>query len=127
MSFSVKVSQFAKKAIDAAEKEFQIQTFQLWTDIVDGTPRITGTLRANWQFGAGVLNNAKIDPVATSAARAAAKANNSKLKLKDTAIIFNNMEYAEVVENGLAGTRRVPRRMVAKAIALAQAKKGIKG
>ena len=124
MSFASEVDTFISKTAFKLDEEYAASAFQLWTDIVDGTPRITGTLRANWQFGTK-QNASKYGPQAAQGAKARATKAKMQVTLEDAVIIFNNMEYAEVVENGLAGTARVPRRMVAKAIALAQAKGSI--
>lgn len=124
MSFSKEVSTFIKNAKFKSDEEFGLAALQLWVDIVDGTPRITGTLRANWQFGTE-LNPTQYSPSAEQGAKGRASKKAYSVKLEDTIIIFNNMVYAEVVENGLAGTNRVPRRMVAKAIAAAQARNAV--
>lgn len=126
MSFSDKVAAFAKKAKTTADKEFGKSVLALYVDIVRGTPVDTGVLKNNWQFGVNTTNGEKLSapgsvqavaPIAQRGAKAA-----KGLTISDTAIIFNNMEYAAVIENGLAGTRRIPARMVAKAILAARAR-----
>jgi hypothetical protein len=119
MSFSKDISAFATKAEKRVNEEYRKNVLAIWADTVRGTPRITGTLRANWQIGINRQNSSKLG--ASSGASGGSSV--AALKWKDTAIIYNNMEYAEVVENGLDGTRRVPRRMLARAILAAQARR----
>lgn len=112
MSFSSEVSRFVKKAKGQTDEAYRQVVFQLWTDAVQGTPRITGTLRANWQIGIETLNARKLEPDQGINGKDAVQ----NLKIENRAFVYNNMEYAEVVENGLDGTARVPRRMLANAI-----------
>lgn len=125
MSFGDQVKAFTVKAKDIAEKEFAKNTLALYADIVRGTPVDEGTLQNNWQFGVNSVNSDKLPapgskaalPVVQRGARVA-----KTLRLVDVAVIFNNMEYAGVIENGLSGTRRIPARMVARAILAAKAR-----
>ena len=117
--FSDKVTGFVVKAHKELDKSFRKNVFQLWTDTVQGTPRITGTLRANWQIGINQTNSNKLSPGQRNA-------DPSSLKITDVGIVYNNMEYAEVVENGLPGTARVPRKMLANAINAARSRKGLR-
>lgn len=133
MSFASQVMVFLEKADKETTLQFRKRTFQLYVDVVDGTPRDTGTLRANWQFGTALNGekNTKPDGEKFSSAEettaiSTARSKNRELNLDDTALIFNNMEYAEAVEKGLGPGERTPRRMVAKAIALMEGKGSIK-
>jgi hypothetical protein len=107
------IDKFASKAYKEIDGSFRKKVLAIWTDTVRGTPRITGTLRANWQIGINQQNNNKLKPGQVSG-------DVKSLKFSDTAIIFNNMEYADAVENGIPGTARVPRKMLANAIAAAR-------
>ena len=119
MSFARQVAAFAKKANEELDKAYRTRVLWLWTDTVQGTPRITGTLRANWQIGINTQNADKLQPGQKNA-------DVKELKITDIAIVYNNMEYAEAVENGIDGTNRVPRRMLANAVNAAQARSSIR-
>lgn len=124
-TFSSQVTAFVKKAVTGIDVEFRKKVFQLWTDIVDGTPRISGTLRSNWQIGVNTQNANMLDAAPNGATISQAESEVNRLKMKDTGIVYNNIVYAEAVENGISGTARTPRRMVARAIAKAQAMKSV--
>jgi len=116
MSFSKQVSAFVEKAKGEMDKEFRKNVILLWRDTVQGTPRITGVLRANWQIGINKTNPDKLPANSKNA-------DVTNLAIHDTAIVFNNMEYADAVENGIQGTNRVPRRMLLNAINAAKSRK----
>jgi hypothetical protein len=123
-NFASQVSAWVKKAEKETVDEYRVRTLVLWRDLAILTPRITGVLRSNWQFGAGQTNNEK-HPSGEGASASRASAANATLKLDQDAIIFNNMEYAKAVNDGLGPGNRTPRRMVEQAIAMSKNRKSV--
>ena len=125
MTFAKQVATFNKKALKQTDEEFGKEILALFGDIVRGTPVDEGILQNNWQFGINQTNSTKLEEKTKNKGATIARegAKMPSLTIKDTAIIFNNMEYAEAIERGLGKGRRTPARMVARAIAAAQARK----
>ena len=121
MGFARDVQRFINKAKLRTEKYYRKIAFQLLTDIVDGTPFLTGVLKANWQVAInGQLSSAQLPAGSSSGAEplAAGQQILGRVKVKDSITIYNNMVYARPVEEGLGPGARIPRRMVANAIEL---------
>lgn len=124
MTFAKEVDTFISNAKLRTDEEFGKQVLALQNDIMVGTPVDEGVLKNNWQLGES-LNNDKLDADKSGAeVRARAVMAARALTINDTAIIFNNMEYAEAIERGLGNGTRIPARMVQLAIAMAQARNG---
>lgn len=124
-SFASQVAAFAVKAKKDTDIAYRKNVLLLWSDVVRFTPWVTGVLRSNWQVGVNSQNTTK-NRAGTQAGDKSGTADAiAKLTILDTGIIYNNMEYAEIVENGLGGTSRTPRRMVARAIEQAKARKSV--
>ena len=126
MNFAKQVSAWVTKAKKVTNEEFGRNTLLLYSDIVTGTPVDTGTLQNNWQFSATSLTNNHQYGARKGATAALARASKkaAEAKVETPVIIFNNMEYAEAIERGLGKGQRMPARMVAQAIAMAQARAG---
>jgi hypothetical protein len=125
VTFAKQVTAFVAKAEKQTDEQFGKEVLALYGDIVRGTPVDTGVLQNNWQFGANTSNGNKLEEKTKNKGATIAREQSKILALKitQTGVIFNNMEYADAVENGIDGTRRVPARMVARAIVAAQARR----
>lgn len=126
LAFVKDVNAFIHKAPSELEKDYRVRVFEVFNDVFDGTPRDRGTLKNNWQLGTQLTRLKK--PVGDYAlgedtgTRTQALNNSQRVQLHETTFIFNNTEYALAVEKGLGPGRRVPRRMVEKAVELAKAR-----
>ena len=122
MSFGSQVESFVQKAKNGIDVEFGKQILAFYRDVVIGTPVDEGTLQNNWRIGVSL--EAGIDPPVKSSSSVIMKgaAKITSLSKTDSVWVYNNVVYAEVVENGLEGTRRTPARMMKKAIMAARAR-----
>ena len=121
VSFASAIRRFNYQLEGKTDKKYRKIVFQIWIDTVQGTPRDTGQLRANWQIG---INRQNGDQRPASSPFPGVD-ESEKLRIEDTAIIFNNMEYAEVIENGRPDQDRVPHKMLANAINAAKLRRGL--
>jgi hypothetical protein len=125
-TFSEQIDQFKKSSMASLSQGYRTAVMQLYVDIVDGTPRDTGTLKNNWWFGktVGGETNPKADyPVGAEVnmiVRATEEAR--QVYLYDTVFIYNPLPYAEAIEKGLGPGVRKAWRMVGNAIALSRGK-----
>jgi hypothetical protein len=125
--FAKEINAFVKKAGVKFNEAYRVQLINLYIDIVDGTPRDTGTLKNNWFFGTKVdpsNKNPKAEYAigAESAQVFRAIANAKTVSIRDTIFIYNPLPYAEAIEKGLGKGNRKAWRMAANAIAHAQGK-----
>lgn len=128
--FAKEINSFVKNTSVKFNDAYRKSLIQLYVDIVDGTPRDTGTLKNNWFFGTKVdgSSNPNMEyPVGAESAQVfKAIANSKAVTIKDTVYIYNNMPYAEAIEKGLGKGFRKAWRMVENAIALAKGKLNVR-
>lgn len=119
-TFDSEVSLFVTGTWERLSKHYRRTAVQLYTDIVDGTPRDTGTLKNSFRFGTAVTGEKpekrKYRKGAEKTQILKAQAAAQGIEPHEAIFIFSNMEYAEAVERGLGPGAREPRRMVANAI-----------
>ena len=129
-TFANEIKAFTQKAGVSFNTHYRKELIQLYINIVDGTPRDTGTLKNNWFFGKrhGPETNPKAKyPVGAESVQVfKAIANSSTITVKDEVFIYNNLPYARPIEEGLGKGERKAWRMVANAIALAKGKLSVK-
>lgn len=130
-TFDKQIAAFTKKAQKEMDTHYRANLLQLFVNIVDGTPRDTGTLKNAWQFSQQLnsfqppVMEYSAGEVSNTIAKAAAAA--KMMGILDEVFIFNNMPYAQAIEDGLGKGHRVAHKMVAKAIALAKGKLIVRG
>jgi len=102
-NFAQQVKAFRDKALSNVDAVVQDITVSVATSLVEKSPVDTGQLRANWQFGAGVIPDGEFpdtDPEGEETIEALTEA------IKDTpaggvTYLVNNLPYAPVIEYGL--------------------------
>lgn len=117
MSFDGDIRRFNEKVTKAATNIFRGTALGLFKNIIKRTPVDTGRLRANWQ---AEINSIPTDVVKATdkpggKTIAAAQAETGKAKLGDSIFLINNLEYAEVIENG--DRTHLPQGMVKRTVA----------
>jgi len=117
MGFGDQVDAFGRKTLKEFDKSYRKLVLGIWRDAVTGTPVDTGVLKGNWQVGIGQKNGNQLGAGSPAA-------DVGDLTIEDTAFVFNNMEYASAIENGIAGTARVPRKMLFNAVQAAKLRSG---
>jgi len=109
MTFSDQMNKLAEDFVIEAEKVIKEVVFRNVEEIVDGTPKDTGNLMANW--GLAKDNTGEHDPVPRKSPIEQEEAKTKSMnriikglddyKVEDEQItIFNNTRYAEYVEEG---------------------------
>jgi len=109
MAFSDQMNKLAEDFVIEAEKVIKEVVFRNMEEIVDGTPKDTGNLMANWDLAKDTTGERDPISIKSPIERGVAKTKSmnritkglSEYKVGDEQItIFNNVRYAEYVEEG---------------------------
>lgn len=117
MSFSRDIEKFIAKTELKMERTFRGIALDLFSKIILRTPVLSGRLVNNWFIGINYQSSETTEDTDKSR-RAALKRSTDmtlKAKLGDSIYFVNNLEYADVIENG--GVNRRPYGMVKRTVA----------
>ena len=93
-SFAKQINDFTKKAGKSFDAHYRISLIQLYVNIVDGTPRDTGTLKNNWWFAkeVGSKSNPKAEyPIGSESAMVfTAIKEAEKVGIRDTCLLYTS-------------------------------------
>jgi hypothetical protein len=115
LNFTEQVKREKDEALSNISNAVTGAAISAWKVAVDNTPRLTGNLQNSWKLSN--TRRSSYIPTAGKKPRPSTPSFRFRVTIDRRVYLYNNVPYASYVENGEGPGVRIPRMMLARAIA----------